>query len=216
MFSGNAIGSNVLSDRQKRKEEARQRQQRAKKRAEDIKSGNCQAQGYFDRRGIFRRTARPKEHHPQSELEQVVQLDSTDIKKGDHCFVIDISWLRQWLAFTHKLTAPPPVEITNEVLLEDIESKRAINDFRVVNEEVWNFYHQSYGGGPCITFQVPAELPGSVADWIRELDLSTIEYYVDGEAQGTISTESKGENASKVSFDKDSTQDIKENHDYHM
>jgi len=224
MISGMKANANKSqAARLQRKEEAKQRELRVKERAKKIASGEHQAQGYFDRQGIFRKTARVAEHHPHIELEEVVQRDSNEIQKGDICFIIEITWLNQWLAFTHKHTAPPPLEISNGLLLTDgkngremIEGKRAVVDFRVVNEKVWNYFHERYNGGPIITFNVPDELAQAVPDWIKELDLSTIQYFVDGKAQGAPPAEPV-ENALKVSLDdKDGNQDIQENKDYHM
>lgn len=97
----------------------------------------------------------------QLEIQKISQLDKID-PKGKY-YLIHTGWFNKWKEFVLSKNSEnkqsiilPPGQITNHLLFEDSQFKviksglRAVNDYRGLNEEVWNAYLDIYGGGPTI------------------------------------------------------------------
>ena len=88
------------------------------------------------------------------------------VQPGDHWFVVDACWFRQWFRFvTSKRRMVPPGPIDNMWMLssktnspidglrEDKDTDEG--DYRRVTPQVWSFFEEWYGGGPAISFIGP-------------------------------------------------------------
>lgn len=69
-------------------------------------------------------------------------------------FLIDVNWLQAWKTFVTRGGAlPGPIDNNRLVDRSTGQPKvglRAVDDYRGVNGEIWNFWLQRYGGGPTI------------------------------------------------------------------
>lgn len=86
---------------------------------------------------------------PREEKEFIMGNDTTE---AGCWYLIDVRWLQDWKAYVHK-HAPVPGPIDNSRLV-DLQTGqvrpdlRAVDDYRGVNQSIWNYWHQRYGGGP--------------------------------------------------------------------
>jgi hypothetical protein len=110
-----------------------------------------------------------KSLHMRRRLEEkeVAALDSTTlISKGQHWYLIHSEWLRAWHLF--KQDDVPPGPISNHALLDEhsqpLKHLRKAYHYRGVNQQVWDYFYQRYGGGPpiirdCIDIYAPVQCP---------------------------------------------------------
>ena len=88
----------------------------------------------------------------------VINLDSSTINEGEFWYLIDSSWLKLWQEF--KTGGPPPGPISNNRLFRSSSSKSEKLEIRAnlirgehyrgINERVWNYLYNIYGGGPVL------------------------------------------------------------------
>jgi ubiquitin carboxyl-terminal hydrolase 20/33 len=90
----------------------------------------------------------------------VMSLDSSSISEGEFWYLIDSSWLKLWQDF--KSGGPPPGAISNNRLFrassggksaEKLEVRTNLirgEHYRGINEKVWNYLYNIYGGGPVL------------------------------------------------------------------
>ncbi|CAG8542497.1 10529_t:CDS:10, partial [Ambispora gerdemannii] len=88
------------------------------------------------------------------EKHAIAAIDTNTIKPGEYWYLISSSWLYSWEIFKLGGLPPPAIDNTTFVSENGIYPKRGMKrgvDYRGVNERVWNYFHQIYGGGPiCI------------------------------------------------------------------
>lgn len=88
------------------------------------------------------------------ERKQINQLDRTYITAGEVWYIITDKWLKQWMDFARS-DGPQPGPIDNSILLmtngEPKAKLKVSIHYRGVVKEVWDYFHQHYGGGPIIT-----------------------------------------------------------------
>lgn len=92
----------------------------------------------------------------RKEEADVLSLDSSSIGDGEYWYLIDSEWLKQWHEF--KTGGPAPGPISNNRLLRTPLGKSDKLEFRAnlhrgehyrgINERVWNYLYNIYGGGP--------------------------------------------------------------------
>ncbi len=78
-------------------------------------------------------------------------------KPDESWYLINSQWLRRWSDFSHN-KGPLPGPIDNWILLEKNGTPKPklvrSTHYRGVVKEVWDYFHQLYGGGPVICRQV--------------------------------------------------------------
>jgi len=130
---------------------------------------------YYDNFGVLRvgREARDREE----ELNTVMKLEDKEEKEGKVWYIIESSWIRQWLRYTKtKRNTPCPGPIQNEHLLQfsvkssenmeenkwiareklqqanSVEGRDGEGHYRRINEAVWEKFVELYpGSGPVVT-----------------------------------------------------------------
>lgn len=95
----------------------------------------------------------------------VINLDTSSINDSEFWYLIDSSWLQLWQDF--KSGGPPPGPISNFRLLKSAPSPSSSaagkweklefrthlirgEHYRGINERVWNYLYNIYGGGPVL------------------------------------------------------------------
>lgn len=65
-------------------------------------------------------------------------------------YAISMNWFRQWQQFirTKSCDPPGPIDNTNIVLQGQQDIIKPGSDYAQISEEIWQFFHQIYGGGP--------------------------------------------------------------------
>jgi len=95
-----------------------------------------------------------------------------DSEKSSVWYIVDIHWLESWRHFVNGRAGPPgPIDNTRLVTRESVETLREpVKDYRAVNDAMWNFFEQVYGGGPVLRrrtvnlYSHPAQDPGEDAN----------------------------------------------------
>lgn len=92
----------------------------------------------------------------------VMGLDSSSIPDGEFWFLIDSEWLKLWNTF--KTGGAPPGPISNNRLFKSASLKSERPElrsnlirgehYRGINERVWNYLYNIYGGGPVLKRRV--------------------------------------------------------------
>jgi hypothetical protein len=111
------------------------------------------------------------EHDRNSELAEVMALDSTNKDVTDVWHIMDACWVNEWLLYVHSdpNVAPLPGPCYNHRLVRQdddgnwvpklnltLEAADRVGDYRKVSEETWNLFCQLYpGSGPTITGTFP-------------------------------------------------------------
>ncbi len=123
----------------------------------------------YDEFGNLRYKVSP-EHDRNSELAEIMAIDSTNREKRDLWYVMDACWINEWLQFVRTNAdvqpAPGPCYNRRLVMKDPITSKwipkpnlvcegqQGIGDYRRVSEETWLAFVQLYpGSGPAISTQ---------------------------------------------------------------
>lgn len=65
-------------------------------------------------------------------------------------YAISMNWFRQWQSFIRTKSCDPPGPIDNSSIVSQgqPEAVRPGSDYAQISEELWQFFHQIYGGGP--------------------------------------------------------------------
>lgn len=108
------------------------------------------------------------------------------VKEGDHWFIVDAVWFRQWFRFvssTRRMVPPGPIDnlwmvgsktnLPIEGLREDYDKDDG--DFRRVPPQVWALFEEWYGGGPAISFVGPPA--HDIKRWVVHFDGIVGNYY---------------------------------------
>lgn len=90
----------------------------------------------------------------QRRAEEVETIRKHDTAEADIFFLIDLNWLAEWRSFAFQ-DGPLPGPIDNSRLVDPETGKPKSglllkDDYRGVNEALWNFWHEGYGGGPAV------------------------------------------------------------------
>ena len=147
---------------------------------------------YYDNFGVLR--VGREERNRDEELEDIKELEDKKEVEGKVWYIIESSWVRQWLRYTNtSRNTPCPGPIKNERLLRfhvtsaenmennkwiiqenlvqanSIEGREGEGHYRRVNEAVWNKFAELYpGSGPVITV---SEAPyDDKKNWNLDLD----------------------------------------------
>ena len=97
------------------------------------------------------------ERRRRKESSELAALDSTEISPGQHWYMISQNWLSQWLRFrSGGETVPGPIDNSdllyhsNGSLPNPRSGLIRGKHYRGVNEAVWSYLFEVYGGGPAI------------------------------------------------------------------
>jgi len=95
--------------------------------------------------------------HACRRAEEVEAIRQHDTAEADIFYLIDLNWLAEWRNFAFK-DGPLPGPIDNSRLVDPETGKPKSglllkDDYRGVNEALWNFWHERYGGGPAVQRQ---------------------------------------------------------------
>mmetsp|Transcript_27996 Transcript_27996/g.34142 ORF Transcript_27996/g.34142 Transcript_27996/m.34142 type:complete len:167 (+) Transcript_27996:319-819(+) len=100
----------------------------------------------------------------QRRLHEQEKVQNDDSKKDTVWYLISTHWVTQWKNFVQNnqpktgrgtwLGVLPPGEVSNKTLLDD-EGRPRKNlkialHYRGINKKVWDFFMETYGGGPAI------------------------------------------------------------------
>lgn len=112
---------------------------------------------YYEPNGDLVQFQHPKNHRPSDEFKFVSSQDSNHFQALDDCYIISAPWLTEWLEFALKKNRKWPGPISNKRLLNfdntfqtDLKPK---DDYRPINQAVWEYLFKLYGGGPVIYFK---------------------------------------------------------------
>mmetsp|Transcript_18997 Transcript_18997/g.44303 ORF Transcript_18997/g.44303 Transcript_18997/m.44303 type:complete len:514 (-) Transcript_18997:112-1653(-) len=91
--------------------------------------------------------------------EEVAYIKQFDTSQADLWYIVDAQWLQEWKSFVSvNKGGPPPKAISNHRLVDKNgvpkPGLKVVDDYRGVNEKVWEFWHKRYGGGPVIRRRV--------------------------------------------------------------
>lgn len=133
---------------------------------------------YFDRDGVIRFELLPRLHHPQMELQTVLQLDRDFLHPDEEMYAVNMRWLCGWINFVVHGNRTPG-EITNHKLVNrksgKVKSGSIYNKhWRPVNEQVWRFLHNNYSGSPVIKFKIgpdPVTTKEEVVEYMGDVRL---------------------------------------------
>lgn len=88
------------------------------------------------------------------EFETLLQLNRDfENQETGPTHILSLSWYSQWQSFIHKQTSEPPGPIDNSKINCDNG-----HDYVKINEEIWNFFHNIYGGGPEVRIKITSEI----------------------------------------------------------
>jgi len=122
----------------------------------DFESDSNSTQEVYSPKELSART-RARELDPK-ELERRQQEEKEFIRQNDSqettiWFLVDVQWLQEWKEFVKRgATLPGPIDNSNLVTSDGRPRPglKVVEHYRGVNEAVWEFWHERYGGGPVI------------------------------------------------------------------
>ena len=90
-----------------------------------------------------------------AEREEISQLDSTKLERGQIWFIVEASWLKHWREYCWEgIRRDAPGPVCNWRLLQSGGSVRPnlmrARDYRGVNYDVWSVFIRRYGGQPTL------------------------------------------------------------------
>lgn len=97
--------------------------------------------------------AESRQHWRRREEERAI-IKQYDTAEAETFYLIDLTWLSEWRNFAFK-EGPIPGPIDNSRLVDPqtgvAQSGLALkDDYRGVNQALWDFWHERYGGGPAV------------------------------------------------------------------
>mmetsp|Transcript_50388 Transcript_50388/g.126933 ORF Transcript_50388/g.126933 Transcript_50388/m.126933 type:complete len:527 (-) Transcript_50388:57-1637(-) len=134
---------------------------RAQGGVDDDSNNSTTTSGEADSRQPLREAGngRPPQRLDPQQLEKRQAEERDFIRQHDSSeahvwYLIDVQWLQAWKCFvTRGGQMPGPIENSRLVDRQTGKPKQglhAVNDYRGVNEEIWNFWLSRYGGGPTV------------------------------------------------------------------
>jgi len=91
------------------------------------------------------------EQRRQSEKCAIQERDRTFLsKEGEHWYLLHVHWLRMWHEFINGGVVPGPIS-NSELLTSEGKPREGLvraKHYRGVTKEVWQYFHEIYGGGP--------------------------------------------------------------------
>lgn len=122
-------------------------------------------------------------HNKTKELETIQEMNQEVPKHGEIWYALERNWLNDWLMFVSSKDLYPPGPIPNMFLVQDeltpdgsLQLRTDLSlktDYRLINEDTWEFYCLWYGGGPSVFIEIPADCP-DVLQWLHAVNLSDI------------------------------------------
>ena len=91
----------------------------------------------------------------QEERNYVTRMDTVAVGSGGAWMLINSKWLDNWRKYAIELsTDDPPGPINNYCLVgrdfRPVHGLARVRDYRGMNQDVWHYFHERYGGGPAI------------------------------------------------------------------
>ena len=91
----------------------------------------------------------------REERDYVTRVDSVAVRPGDVWMLVDSKWLEKWRNYAiDQSTDDPPGPITNYCLIgrdfRPVPGLMRVRDYRGMNQQLWYYFHERYGGGPAI------------------------------------------------------------------
>jgi len=87
------------------------------------------------------------------QLEEKEFIRQNDTADASIWYLVDVKWLQEWKHFVTR-NSPLPGPIDNSRLLDrngaPRPNLRPVDDYRGVNQAIWVFWQQRYGGGPAV------------------------------------------------------------------
>lgn len=81
-------------------------------------------------------------------------------QKSPFNYILSKTWFSQWQSFVEKKTTEPPGPIDNSKINPDTVQITDNHPELLISDDVWNFFHSIYGGGPLVKYN-PKPLPDS-------------------------------------------------------
>ncbi|GLH04067.1 Ubiquitin carboxyl-terminal hydrolase Usp2 [Gryllus bimaculatus] len=96
----------------------------------------------------------------KQELDEFLQLNKEfqADESPSVIYAISMSWFRQWQSFVRGKEAEPPGAIDNSPIIVNKNGQTGVkmgSDYAQLSEELWNFFHRIYGGGPEVMTRSP-------------------------------------------------------------
>lgn len=108
------------------------------------------------------------------ELETFFQLNHDfQMQDASPTHILSLAWYSQWQNFIQKRTSEPPGPIDNNKI--NLENN---HEYAKVNEEIWNFFHSIYGGGPEIRIKVRGVSESEVNEEKGEEEEDLYDFYI--------------------------------------
>ncbi len=92
------------------------------------------------------------EQRRYAEKSAIQERDRTSIQEGEHWYLLSVNWLKSWHEFIQGSTCVPGPITNSELLAADGSKPREglvrAKHYRGVTKEVWQYFYETYGGGP--------------------------------------------------------------------
>ena len=141
-----------ISQQQQCIEEQRQQMEQQQQRMEELFHLR-----YVNARLQARVGVEPKDlqRERQEERDYVTRMDTVAVQPGGAWMLINSKWLENWRKYAIELsTDDPPGPINNYCLVgrdfRPVHGLARVRDYRGMNQDVWHYFHERYGGGPAI------------------------------------------------------------------
>ena len=142
----------TISQQQQCIEEQRQQMEQQQQRMEELFHLR-----YVNARLQARVGVEPKDlqRERQEERDYVTRMDTVAVQPGGAWMLINSKWLENWRKYAIELsTDDPPGPINNYCLVgrdfRPVHGLARVRDYRGMNQDVWHYFHERYGGGPAI------------------------------------------------------------------